>query len=259
MDKIVAFFLDPANWSGPSGIPARLGEHLVISGSSVLLALLVAIPIGLYVGHTNRGSGLAINLANIGRAIPSYAMMVIPVPLTLTLAPILGYDAGFGLTFLPIFIAMTFLAVPPILVSTYAGLRSVDRDLIEAGRGMGLSERQILAQIEIPLASSIIVGGLRTATLQVIATATIGAILGGGGLGRFIFDGLTNGEAGYPSIYAGAILVAGLAIGVDLILAWAQDRLTPRAMRRARRRRRSNPASGVGGPEIATPAPSGAS
>jgi hypothetical protein len=147
MDKIAAFFLDPANWSGSSGIPARLGEHLVISGSSVLLALLVAIPIGLYVGHTNRGSGLAINLANIGRAIPSYAMMVIPVPLTLTLAPILGYDAGFGLTFLPIFIAMTFLAVPPILVSTYAGLRSVDRDLIEAGRGMGLSERQILTRI----------------------------------------------------------------------------------------------------------------
>ena len=111
---------------------------------------------------------------------------------------------------------MTFLAIPPLLVDTYAGLRSVDRDLIEAGRGMGFRERQILARIELPIASSIIVGGFRTATLQVIATATIGAILGGGGLGRFIFDGLNQGLAGRSSIYAGAIMVAALAIGVDI-------------------------------------------
>jgi osmoprotectant transport system permease protein len=258
MDKIVGFFTDPAQWSGAPGIPNRLLEHLTIAGSSVLLAVLIAIPIGLYIGHTNRGSSLAINLANIGRAIPSFAMMVIPVPLTLTLAPILGYSPGFGLTFLPIFVAMTFLAIPPLLVSTYAGLRSVDRDLIEAGRGMGLSERQILGQIEIPLASSIIVGGLRTATLQVIATATIGAILGGGGLGRFIFDGLTNGEAGYPSIYGGAILVAGLAIGVDLILAGVQRWLTPRALRKGRSPSASDPSAAIGGPDLVTPARSGA-
>jgi osmoprotectant transport system permease protein len=258
MDGVIAFFTDPANWTGDTGIPNRLFEHLYISGSSVLLALLVAVPIGLYIGHTNRGSGLAINLANIGRAIPSYAMMVIPLPLTLTLAPVLGYDEGFGLTFLPIFLAMTFLAIPPLLVQTYAGLRSVDRDLIEAGRGMGMSERQILARIEVPLASSILVGGLRTATLQVIATATIGAILGGGGLGRLIFDGMLQGESGYPALYAGAILVAGLAIGVDLILAWVQRRLTPRALRTPRRRGRSSTTSVVGGPDIATPVAGGA-
>jgi osmoprotectant transport system permease protein len=245
MDHVVAFFTDPVQWSGDVGIPHRLLEHLVLAGSSVLLALLIAIPIGLYIGHTNRGSGIAINLANIGRAIPSFAMMVIPVPLTLTLAPILGYEPNFGLVFLPPFLAMTFLAIPPLLVSTYAGLRSVDRDLIESGRGMGLSERQILTRIEVPLASSIIVGGLRTATLQVIATATIAAILGGGGLGRFIFDGLTNGEAGYPSIYGGAILVAGLAIGVDLVLAWVQRRLTPRALRKARRAEPPGPVTDV--------------
>jgi osmoprotectant transport system permease protein len=258
MDKITTFFTDPAQWSGSSGIPARLIEHLTIAGSSVLLAVLIAIPIGLYIGHTNRGSSLAINLANIGRAIPSFAMMVIPVPLTLTLAPVLGYTPSFGLTFLPIFIAMTFLAIPPLLVSAYAGLRSVDRDLIEAGRGMGLSERQILGRVEIPLASSIIVGGLRTATLQVIATATIGAILGGGGLGRFIFDGLTNGVSGYPSIYGGAILVAGLAIGVDMVLAWVQRRLTPRALRSARSQAAAGPTSAAGGPEVAARAPGGA-
>jgi osmoprotectant transport system permease protein len=258
MDGIIAFFTDPANWNGDTGIPNRLFEHLYISGSSVLLAVLVAVPTGLYVGHTNRGSGVAINLANIGRAIPSYAMIVIPLPLFFLLAPILGYDEGFGLTFLPIFFAMTFLAIPPLLVQTYAGLRSVDRDLIEAGRGMGMSERQILARIEVPLASAILVGGLRTATLQVIATATIGAILGGGGLGRLIFDGMLQGEAGYPALYAGAILVAGLAIGVDLILAWVQRRLTPRALRAPRRGGTSSPASVVGGPDIAAPVTGGA-
>jgi osmoprotectant transport system permease protein len=254
MDGVIAFFTDPANWTGDTGIPHRLFEHLYISGSSVLLAVLVAVPIGLYIGHTNRGSSIAINLANIGRAIPSYAMMVIPLPLTLTLAPILGYDTGFGLTFLPIFIAMTFLAIPPLLVQTYAGLRSVDRDLVEAGRGMGMSERQILGRIEIPLASSILVGGLRTATLQVIATATIGAILGGGGLGRLIFDGMLQGVVGYPSLFAGAILVSALAIGVDLILAWVQRRLTPRALRATRRVATSSPTSVVGGPDITSPA-----
>jgi osmoprotectant transport system permease protein len=234
MDGVIAFFTDPANWQGTTGIPNRLLEHLVISGLSIAVASLIAIPLGLYIGHTDRGSGLAINLANIGRAIPSYAMMVIPLPLTLSLAPVLGYDPGFGLTFLPIFLAMTFLAIPPLLVSTYAGLRSVDRELIEAGRGMGLRERQILGQIELPLASSIIVGGFRTATLQVIATATIGAILSGGGLGRFIFDGLNQGLAGRSSIYAGAILVAALAIGVDALLSVLQTRLTPRALRKPR-------------------------
>lgn len=235
MGEIIGFFLDPANWQGDTGIPNRMFEHLVISGSGILAATLIALPIGLYIGHSGRGAGLAINLANIGRAVPSYAMMVIPLPFTLALAPILGYSPTFGLNFLPIFLAMTFLAIPPLLVSTYAGLRSVDRDLIEAGRGMGMRERQILGRIELPLASSILVGGFRTATLQVIATATIGAILSGGGLGRFIFDGLNQGVAGRPSIYAGAILVSGLAIGVDLLLSLAQGRLTPRALRKPNR------------------------
>jgi len=253
MDGVIDFFADPAHWTGTTGIPNRLLEHLTISALSILFATAIALPIGLYIGHTNRGSSLAINLANIGRAIPSYAMMVIPLPLTLSLAPVLGYDPTFGLDFLPIFLAMTFLAIPPLLVATYAGLRSVDRDLIEAGRGMGLRERQILGQIELPLASSIIVGGFRTATLQVIATATIGAILSGGGLGRFIFDGLNQGVAGRPSIYAGAILVATLAIGVDVLLSLLQTRLTPRALRKARRRGMpgpSGPTSVVDGADL---------
>ena len=150
MPDVIGFFLDPANWEGTTGIPNRLVEHLFISGSGILAATLIALPLGLFIGHTGRGSGLAINLANIGRAVPSYAMMVIPLPLTLSLAPVLGYSPTLGLNFLPIFIAMTLLAIPPILVNTFAGIRAVDRDLVEAGRGMGLTERQILRQDRAP-------------------------------------------------------------------------------------------------------------
>ena len=234
MEDIVAFFLDPANWQGTRGIPNRLFEHLVISGLAILVATLIGLPLGLYIGHTGRGANLAINLANIGRAVPSYAILVMVLPVTLALAPVLGYSPSLGLNFLPILISMTLLAIPPILVNAYAGLRSVDRELIEAGRGMGMRERQILRRIELPMATPVIVGGFRTATLSVIATATIGAILAGGGLGRFIFDGLNQGLAGRPSIYAGAILVTVLAVAVDLVLALVQRRLTPASLRKPR-------------------------
>ncbi len=234
MGEIVDFFLNPANWAGQTGIPNRLFEHLVISGIAIFVATLVGLPLGLYIGHTGRGANLAINLANIGRAVPSYAILVMVLPVTLALAPVLGYPPALGLNPLPILISMTLLAIPPILVNAYAGLRSVDRELIEAARGMGMRERQILRSTELPLASPVIIGGFRTATLSVIATATIGAILSGGGLGRFIFDGLNQGLAGRASIYAGAILVTVLAVVVDLALALVQRRLTPVALRKAR-------------------------
>ena len=234
MDDIIKFFLDPANWTGQTGIPNRLFEHLVISGIAIAVATLVGLPLGLYIGHTGRGANLAINLANIGRAVPSYAILVMVLPVTLALAPVLGYAPSLGLNPLPILISMTLLAIPPILVNAYAGLRSVDRELIEAARGMGMRERQILRSTELPLASPVIIGGFRTATLSVIATATIGAILAGGGLGRFIFDGLNQGLAGRASIYAGAILVTVLAVSVDLVLALVQRRLTPLSLRKPR-------------------------
>jgi osmoprotectant transport system permease protein len=234
MGEIIDFFLNPANWAGQTGIPNRLYEHLLISGIAILVATLVGLPLGLYIGHTGRGANLAINLANIGRAVPSYAILVMVLPVTLGLAPVLGYSPSLGLNPLPILIAMTLLAIPPILVNAYAGLRSVDRELIEAARGMGMREQQILRNTELPLASPVIIGGFRTATLSVIATATIGAILSGGGLGRFIFDGLNQGLAGRASIYAGAILVTVLAVAVDLALALVQRRLTPVALRKPR-------------------------
>jgi len=230
MNEVIAFFMDPANWEGSRGIPSRLVEHLAVSGLAIVVATAIGLPIGLYIGHTGRGANLAINLANIGRAVPSYAVMVMILPLAVAAAPVFGYSARQGLNFVPIVVAMTLLAIPPVLVGAYAGLRSVDRDLIEAARGMGLRERQILTQTEMPIASPIIVGGFRTATLQVIATATIGAILSGGGLGRFIVDGMSQGRSGSASIFAGAILVTVLAVGVDALLSLVQRRLTPRGL-----------------------------
>jgi len=227
--QIAGWFLDPANWTGATGVPVRIWEHLLIAFSAVLLAAIIGLPIGLYIGHTGRAVTVAINTANIGRAVPSFALMVAILPISLALAPVLGYEPAFGLRIIPIFLAMMLLAIPPILVSAYAGLRAVDRDLLEAGRGQGMTGGQILRRLELPLSISVIVGGFRTATLQVIATATIGAVLSYGGLGRFIVDGLARSEP--RQIFAGAILVAMVALGVDAILAVVQRVLTPRALR----------------------------
>ena len=247
---VIAWFTDPANWQGPTGIPTRIVEHVFICAISVLFATLIALPVGLWVGHTGRHANLAINIANIGRAIPSYSLLVIVLPVTLALAPTIGYSPNFGLTFLPTFIAMVMLAIPPILVNAYAGLRAVDRDLIESGRGMGMQERQILGGIELPLAAPVIVGGFRTAVLNVIATATIGAAVSFGGLGRYIFDGRQRGVAGTAELLSGAILVAALAISVDLVLALVQRRVTPKSLRTA--------GAVVPGPELSVPEGAGA-
>jgi osmoprotectant transport system permease protein len=242
MGDIIGWFIDPAHLTGTGSIQQRLLEHIVLSAAAVLTATIIGLPIGLYIGHTRRFANLAINIANIGRALPSYALVVMILPLSLTLSPEYGLDP------IPTFVAMSLLAIPPILVGAYAGLRSVDADLVEAGRGMGLREGQILREVELPLASPIIVGGFRTATLQVIATATIGAIVSGGGLGRFIVDGIHNQD--YTTVVGGVILVGTLAIGVDLVLSWIQRRVTPRGLQIQAARRGEAPDMA---PPIVTP------
>jgi osmoprotectant transport system permease protein len=229
VEQLVTFFADSASWQGETGIPNRLIEHLTISILAVLTASVIALPLGFYIGHTGKLQLLGINIANIGRAIPSYAVMVMLLPVMLGLAPVLGYDPRLGLRFFPIFLAMVLLAIPPILVAAYAGLQDVDRDLTESSRGMGLTERQILTGVELPLALPVLVGGFRVALLQVIATATIGAFLAGGGLGRYIIDGIARRDDGM--LYGGVVLVAVLAVGTDVLLSWLQRRLTPRGVR----------------------------
>jgi osmoprotectant transport system permease protein len=179
---------------------------------------LAGLPLGLYIGHTRRGQALAINLANVGRAIPSLAAIAIVVPFTQMI------DPGLGFNLYPTVIAMIVLAIPPILVNSYAGVADVDADLVESARGMGMTERQILRRVEIPVAIPVIVGGLRSAAVQVIATATLGAIYGLGALGGYIVEGVAQRDDG--RLFAGVVLVAMLALLAEGGLALAQRRLS---------------------------------
>ena len=215
---VASWFSDPAHWAGPNGVPARLAQHIGISLVSIGVAAAIALPIGLYIGHTRRGQALAVNLANVGRAIPSLAAIAIAVPFTQMIDPSLGFNLY------PTVIAMVVLAIPPILVNTYVGVAEVDRDLVESARGMGMTERQVLGGIEIPEAIPVIVGGFRSASVQVIATATLGAVYGLGALGGFIVEGVAQRDDG--RLFAGVVLVALLALAAEGGLALLQRRLS---------------------------------
>jgi osmoprotectant transport system permease protein len=203
---VARWFADPAHWQGSHGIPVRVLEHLELSGLAVAIAILIAVPIALYLGHVGRGGFVAINVANIGRALPSLALiglgLAIAIPLCL------------GLGFWPTMFALVPLAIPPIMTNTFVAIREVDRDVVDAARGMGLEESQILRSVEIPLGLPLILDGMRTASVNVVATATLGAIVAGGALGRFIVDGLALQE--YDQLVAGALLVALLAIVTEV-------------------------------------------
>lgn len=234
----VAWLTDPVNWTGPNGIPVRMAEHIAISAVSLAIALAIALPVGLYIGHTGRGANLAINTANVWRALPSLAVIAIALPITAAIDP----QAGFKIY--PTVIAMVVLAVPPILVNAYTGLREVDRDTVEAARGQGMSERQVLTRVETPLAVPVIVTGIRSGAVQIIATATLGAIFGFGGLGRFLVDGFAQFSlGGAAEMLGGVVLVAGLVIVTDLLFAGLQRRLTPRGIRTLSGRRSEAPSA----------------
>lgn len=208
LGSVVAWFADPAHWRGDDGIPTRVWEHVQLSGVSVAIAAAIALPVGLYLGHTGRGGFVAINVANIGRALPSLALIALGLVASIAL--------GLGLGFWPTLFALVPLALPPILTNTFVAMRAVDRDTIEAARGMGLREAQVLRQVELPLALPLILGGVRTAVVNVVATATLGALVAGGALGRYIVDGLALQE--YDRLFAGALLVALLAIVAEATL-----------------------------------------
>ncbi len=195
--QVVAWFTDPANWMGTNGIPNRLFEHVWLSGLVVLVGSAIAIPAGLIIGHTGRGAFLTVSIANLGRAIPSYALLLI-------------FFTFFGIGFATTFPALLVLTIPPILTSTYVGIREVDRDTVEAGRAMGMAELELLRGVEVPIALPVIISGVRIAAVQVVATATLAALVGGGTLGRFIVDGFALQQ--FDQLVGGAILVAILAL-----------------------------------------------
>jgi osmoprotectant transport system permease protein len=211
--EVAAWFTDPASWSGRDAIPARVGEHLALSGVSLLAGLAIALPLGLFIGHTRRWAGAVVAITNVGRAVPSVGILGLALPLTLQL--------GWGIGVPPTLLALTVLAIPPIVVNAYVGIRDVEPDLVEAARGMGMRESQVLRRVELPIALPVILAGVRTASIQVIATATLGAILSTGGLGRYIVDGIARQD--YPQMFGGALLVMTLALTSEALFALAQQ------------------------------------
>jgi osmoprotectant transport system permease protein len=225
--EVIVWFGDPAHWAGRDGLPTRLVEHLVLSVVPLALAIALAVPVGAWIGHTGRGVGLVVNIANVGRAIPSLAIMAIASQILFR--PIV--DLGFRREAAEVttIIAMFALAIPPLVTNTYVGVSEVDRDLVESGRGMGMRESQILRRVELPVALPVVLAGIRTAAVQVVATATIGAVFGTGGLGRYIIDGIA--QRNYPEVFAGALVVATMSILTELTFSFIQRRAVSPGLR----------------------------
>jgi len=215
-----------SHWVGSEGIPVRTLQHAELSVVSIALAVVIAVPIGMYIGHTRRFQFLAVSTANLGRAVPSFGILVIAYVVVLKVA------SAFAFGFVPTVVALVLLAIPPILTNAYVGIQSVDPDMVEAARGMGMTEREVLTKLELPLAAPLIMAGVRTAAVTVVATATLTALIGGGGLGRFIIDGFSQGDT--SMLVAGAILVAILAIITEVGFGFVERGVTPKT-RSARR------------------------
>jgi len=214
------WLVESAHWSGPDGIPARVFEHVQLSVISLVLAALIAIPIGLWVGHTRRGQFLTVQIANLGRSVPSLAILSIMFLIVVKVFPKLAFG------FLPTIVALTLLGIPVILINTYVGIQQVDPDAVEAARGMGMSGRQVLFGLEVPLATPLIMTGLRLAAVQIVATAGLAALIAGGALGRYIVDGYAQQDT--PKVVAGAILIAALALLTDLLFSLLSRVAAPR-------------------------------
>ncbi|WP_067893288.1 ABC transporter permease [Nocardia vaccinii] len=211
-----------ANWGGPAGIGNRLLQHLWYSFLAIAISAAVAVPIGLLIGHSRRGGGLVVGFANAMRALPTLGVLTIVV-------------LGLGLGLLPPLLALVTVGIPPLLAGTYAGIANVDPTVVDASRAMGMTERQVLLRVETPNAMPVLLTGLRSATLQVVATATIAAYVNLGGLGRYIFDGISLYK--YDRVLVGALLVAALALVLDALLAlavWAGTPGTGRLRRSAK-------------------------
>ncbi len=205
-----AWIFDPVHWIGAAGdtsIATRIGEHFYYTGVALFFTVVIALPLGLLIGHTGKGRGIAIAASNSSRALPTLGLLAVLI-------------LGLGIGLLPVAIVLVILGIPPLLAGVYSGVESVDRQTVDAARAMGMTELQILTKVEIPLGFALIFGGFRSATLQVIATAVLAAYYSLGGLGRYLVDGLARND--YPRMVAGVILVIILALIVDGVLAIIQ-------------------------------------
>lgn len=222
----VRFLTHAHNWQGDTGIAHRLAEHVGMSVLATVIGTLIALPVGLYIGHAKRAQFLAVSIGNLGRALPSFGVLALVFPFTLRYSVLQFGGLGFSATL----VALVLLSIPPILTNTYVGVDGVDPDVIEAARGMGMSEAGVLRRVELPLAAPLIIVGIRTAAVAVVATATLAALVAWGGLGRFIVDGFATRDD--SQIMAGAILVALLAIITELLFAGIERLVSPKTSTR---------------------------
>jgi osmoprotectant transport system permease protein len=206
----------PAEWHGADGIPVRLLQHVGYTGLALLVAALIALPLGVAIGHRNRGGFVVVNLANAWRSIPTLGLLILMTILI-------------GFSVLAWLIPLVVLAIPPILVNAYEGVAGVDPDLKDAARGMGMTDWQILRKVEVPVALPLIMLGLRTSAIFVVATATIAAEIGLGGLGRYIIDGLAADN--YGEVAGGAVLVVILALIVQVVFVGLRYLVVPAPLR----------------------------
>lgn len=217
---------DASRWSGPGGVPTRVVEHLRYAGVATAIAAAIALPAGIVLGHRGRYGTLVINLANVGRAVPTFALIL----LLFALAPFETYV---------IYLALIALAIPPMVTNAYVGVRQVDPEVRDAARGMGMSAAAMIRRVEIPMAMPLIMSGLRTSAVQVVATTGLAAFASFGGLGRYVIDGFAKGfrgrATGLPEVIWGAVLIAVLAVLTEVVLARVQFLATPRGMRRPAR------------------------
>jgi osmoprotectant transport system permease protein len=223
MNGVWEWFRDGDNWQGDRGIPHLVVQHTLLTLVAVLVATAIGLPLALWLGHRRRGGVFAINLTNIGRAIPIVALLSL-----LSLGFVGARDFGpFGRAGLATLITLALFALPPIVTNTYTGVVGVDDDVVEAARGMGMSEAAVLRRVELPLAAPLIIGGLRLAVVQVWATATIAALVAGPGLGKIIVHGYDSNQT--AEVVAGSIVVAGIALVLELVFSLLQRRATPYA------------------------------
>lgn len=218
------------HWTGAEGIPHLLWQHIQISFIAVVVATVIALPIGMFSGHHRKGGFVTINLSNVGRALPALALLLFAVR-QFGVGDPPEWMSTIGIGSIPAFLVLVALAIPPMVTNTYVGVSGVDDETRDAALGMGMSGGQLLRRVELPLATPLIMAGIRTSAVAVIATATLAALVGWGGLGRYIIDGSRVQD--YQRLFAGALLVALLAITVELTLAVVQHFVVPKGLRAA--------------------------
>lgn len=225
----VAWLFDGAHWQGAEGVPTLVWQTFTISLVSMIAAAIVAVPIGVGLGHVRRAGGAVTTIANAARAIPVYGLLVLFV-LWLGIGEPPAVLTHVGINSVAVFLVLFVLALPPVLLNSFTGVREVDADVREAAQGMGMAPRSVLLRVEVPLALPLIFAGLRTSAINVIATATLAAFVGAGGLGRLIVDGRAVRD--FPKVFAGAILVGLLAVITEVLFALVERRLVSRGIRR---------------------------